>query len=1221
MKKITTLIFALVAGISVNWAQTGCEEDWNGYVESKDMGSTGYFTLYGGAEKMVSQAYHYSGTGVITAVQFEYEHYHWWGYPVRVSIYYVDANNKPTGSPIVQTNEIWLGWGQHTATVGLNNKQVTQDFAIVVERLLNYVPINIKHTDGDGNGEDLAASRTNTGNWQSIGSDSDFFIKPKMVHENDPSFTVDSDCVPLNTAVNFTNASEFTQDRMFNQITEPGYSGGEMLYSWDFGDGGNSNSENPSHTFTSAGLYNVTLTTTIDDWEGAPCQNTYSMEISVGLDVTATSADVSCYGAENGSLTLTGSGGDGTYEYSLDGMNYDTPSTFTGLGAGTHNIYVMDGHGCESSGMTVTIAEPAEIIIASPVGTTSATCGNPDGGITAFASGGEGTLNYSLDNTNYQSTGSFTGLSAGMYTLYVRDESNSCVETETVVVSNTNSPTLTLQSYTTIACYGETNGTITVIGSGGTGSLEYSLDGTTFQSTGSFTGLAAGSYKPIVRDAAGCIGTVGTITITQPAPIKWDLFSTAALCNGSSDGQVNVEYYSGGIGTITYSIDGTNFQQSSVFNGLAAGTYTITTKDGAGCTQTANIMVGEPSVVVASVSSTADLSCHESGDGSITVSANGGTPGYMFRLQNWDYQNSNVFNELSAGTYTVTVKDNHNCLATTSVTIAQPTEILANITSGNSTCGNANGTLLVVGSGGSGSGYMYDLNDGLQTNGTGAFSGLPADEYGVMITDGTGCNAFFGTVVTDSDGPSIDATASTDVTCNGGNDGTISITGVSGGTGTLEYSVDGEDYQSSNVFTDLYAGDHTVRVRDANGCTGEVSITLTEPAGISVVLTGTDVTCYGGYSGEISVAAGGGAGTLAYSSNGINYQSTPVFSGLAAGTYEITVKDAGQCTSTEEITITQPTQIVQYSGSLNVTCSGGTDGAIYTFANGGTGSKVYSIDGVNYQASGVFNNLPAGLYTVYAKDNNDCIVYEEINITEPTALNLNASVVNVSCASGENGVIDLTVIGGTAPYTYSWTGPSFYNSEDIFNLESGTYNVTVTDANGCMITSGYTVTEPASPVIVNGAVTNASSQTNTDGAIDVTATGGTPPYTYDWDNGSTQEDLSSLAPGVYVVEVTDAAGCSNSAYFTVGATTGLDEENGQETIVVYPNPANDFIKIEMPKPSDKIEMIDMTGKVIYTAVPENTKFQLQVADLSEGVYFINVYSDGTVNRIKVVINR
>jgi hypothetical protein len=1240
MKKFTFMVLGLLAGATGSFAQC---LDWNEYVDHKNVSGTGYHTLEVGQEEYAAQTYHYSGPGEIRRIEIEGDYDEdlpWWGNYIylQIGVYNVDANNRPT-TPIWTTTDYWSKY-EMSNTYNLS-ESVNDDFAVVVRIMPSSYNPNGKQFKvmmtgaGEGNNEDLSstAGTSTGGNWISLlpGDDYDFYMIPRMQHLPEADFSVTKECnVAVGETLTFSDNSDFSQDPMFNTITLGGYTGSETLYHWDFGDGQTSTMQNPTHSYSNPGVYTVELTTTIDTWPmgGDVCTDTKSVEISVGLEVNGSPTHLSCNGDGSGEIAFAGAGGAGNYEYSIDGSNWHS-SPITGLDAGTYSIWVRDDLGCVESGNAVTVNEPTAVSIAEPVVTT-ATCGNADGALTFSASGGTGAITYSIDGSNYQSAGTFSNLSAGGYTLYAKD-ANGCEEMAHAVVTSTDSPDLTLQSYTTVSCNGGNDGSITLIGSGGTGALEYSIDGgQTFQASGSFTSVSAGTYAPLVKDAAGCIGQLdcgfsiiscGTVTITEPEELNFAFETTPTSCNNGTNGSIEVTLVTGGTGNATYSLNGTNYQSNSTFNNLSAGSYSVYTKDAAGCVATLIANVDEPSAIAISVDNVIDLSCFESGDGEIHVSATGGVGEYEYSLDGGDFISASDYTDLDAGTYSIVVSDANGCQANTSATVNQPTEIQAAITEGASTCGNATGTILAVANGGSGSGYSYSLDGGSTTNGTGSFSSLAGGDYIIWVEDGDGCVNVFDAQVADSDGPTIGGTATTDVSCFGGDNGTIEITSMATGTAPFQYSVDGGAQQSSNILTGLDAGDHTVLIEDAAGCLVDVTLTINEPSAIVVTLNGTDASCFGGDDGAITAAAGGGTGALAYDLNGGGFVSTSTFDDLTAGNYIVTVKDALQCLGSASITIGEPTEIDLTVAYLDVTCNGADNGQISATATGGTGTIEFSLDQSAWTTNGQFIDLPGDDYFVYARDANGCIVQEALTIDEPHALLLVGQVSDVSCAGGDDGVIDLTVTGGTPGYMFQWS--NFQQSEDAFNLSEGTYTVDVMDANGCLASDSYIVDEPSNPIIVNGTVTNASSGTGSDGTVDITVTGGTPPYTFAWSNGATTEDLSQLSPGVYVVTVSDANGCESTTSYTVNFTVGLDENGEEFTLSVYPNPASNVVNIELSNDviADQLVILDISGKVVYNEIPQNSDVEIDVAFMAEGVYFVNIYAGKEVITKKLVINK
>lgn len=1221
MKTKFVLLFAmfLIGFYNLN-AQNSCS-DIGRYVNSKNTGQTGLFTLELGDEEEAAQTYRYSGPGVVNGVRV-YGNFPApiGGVPLAVTFYNVDAAGRPT-SAVQTVNTTWWA-GQHNApgyidvTFPGGGVYASANFALGV-RVRSAFPwggiFRVGYTgDGEGLGEDLASvAGTSTGfNWTSaknnFAKDGDFYIEPRITHFITSAFTVNNKCVSAGQTVSFTNTSSVTKDPMFNQILAQGYSGGQALFTWSFGDGSPvSNAVNPTHTYTAAGVYTVTLTTKIDGWN-SDCNDVFTTQISVGLTASApTVTNLTCFGSNNGSATANVAGGAQPYTYSLTGGDdafYQSSSTFGSLTAGSYTMYVKDNVGCvKTVGFTVT--QPSAIVFSSIVPTT-ADCGNSNGAITVTATGGSGSIQYKLNDGNYQSSGSFSNLSAGAYTITAKD-ANNCTGATLVSINNVSAPVLSLLSSTSVSCNGGSDGSIVVIGNGGVGTLQYSLNGDDFQTSGTFSNVPAGIYPVTVKDATGCTRVL-TVTITEPAPLSISAKGVATSCNGGNDGRIEVVAASGGIGTLTYSLNGVNYQSGTVFSGLVPNNYTVYVRDIAGCTATTSVTVGQPAIIGITTFIT-NASCNGFNNGSITVIATGGTGKYMYSIDGVNYQPTNVFSELSARNYSVYVKDQNNCvIVKLNNFVTEPTKVEGVATTGSSTCGNNNGSILVSASGGSGNGYQFSL-DGINYNSTGLFNNLGAGTYYILILDDASCGTIIAATIEDLDGPSIVGVSSTNISCNGGNDGTITINSVTGGTGQITYSINGSTFQTSNVFTGLTAGTYTIVVRDVNGCTGSVSRTLLEPNAIVINTTATDATCFGGNNGAIQVVASGGAGTLAYSIDfGLTYQSSSVFSGLNAGTYVVVVRDAGGCLNNQSIRINQPAKINISVGVLNVTCRNAADGAIAVTAWGGTGALQYSLDGTTYQSSNVFTGLSGGAYIVRVKDANNCVEFQNTLVVEPALLKAVGTTSNVSCAGGNNGVIDLTVSGGTLPYNFIWSNSA--TTEDNFNLSEGTYTVYISDANGCLFSDDYSITEPANPIIVNGVVADATDSLTLNGAIDITVTGGTSPYTYAWSTGATSQDVSGLAAGNYSVTVKDVNNCVTSNSFTVAGYTSVAEISViKNSTSLYPNPASNFTVVEaVGFEINTVQVYDLTGRLVFESTPNTSKENINTAEFTNGMYYVRI---------------
>jgi uncharacterized protein YjdB len=364
--------------------------------------------------------------------------------------------------------------------------------------------------------------------------------------------------------------------------------------------------------------------------------------------------------------------------------------------------------------------------------------------------------------------------------------------------------------------------------------------------------------------------------------------------------------------------------------------------------------------------------------------------------------------------------------------------------------------------------------------------------------------------------------------------------------------------------TGLAAGTYSVTVIDANGCTTTASATITQPsAALSATVTGqTNVLCNGNSTGAINLSVSGG--TSSYSYLWSNSATTEDLSGLAAGTYSVTVTDANGCTTTASATITQPSAALSatISSQTNVLCNGNSTGAINLSVSGGTSSYSYLWN--NSATTGDISGLAAGTYSVTVTDANGCTTTASATITQPSAA-LSATVTgqtNVLCNGNSTGSINLSVTGGTSSYSYLWNNGA--TTEDLSGLAAGTYSVVVTDANGCTTTASATITQPSAALsaVVSGQ-TNVLCNGNSTGAINLSVSGGTSSYTYLWNNSATTEDLSSLAAGTYSVTVTDANGCTTTASATITQPSLLIASIASQTNVTCNGGSNGLATISV----------------------------------------------------------
>ncbi len=377
-------------------------------------------------------------------------------------------------------------------------------------------------------------------------------------------------------------------------------------------------------------------------------------------------------------------------------------------------------------------------------------------------------------------------------------------------------------------------------------------------------------------------------------------------------------------------------------------------------------------------------------------------------------------------------------------------------------------------------------------------------------------------------------TTQVNVSCNGGSNGSIDVT-VTGGTAPYTYDW-GVGQPTTEDRTGLAAGTYTVTVTDAVNATTTVSATITQPTALALNTTQINVSCNGGSNGSIDLTVAGGTAPYTYDW-GVGQPTTEDRSGLAAGTYSVTVTDGNNCVATTSATIIQPAILALSTTQVNVSCNGGTNGSIDLTVTGGTGPYTYNW-GMGQPTTEDRSSLAAGTYNVTVTDANSCTAITSATITQPAILALSTTQVNVSCNAGSNGSIDLSVTGGTGPYTYNW-GMGQPTTEDRSGLTADTYNVTVTDANSCTAITSATIDQPTALALSTTQV-NASCNGGSNGSIDLSVTGGTAPYTYNWGMGQpTTEDRSGLAGGTYNVTVTDANNCTAATSATITQPAAL----------------------------------------------------------------------------------
>ncbi|WP_425412738.1 SdrD B-like domain-containing protein, partial [Lewinella cohaerens] len=593
-----------------------------------------------------------------------------------------------------------------------------------------------------------------------------------------------------------------------------------------------------------------------------------------------------------------------------------------------------------------------------------------------------------------------------------------------------------------------------------------------------------------------------------------------------------------------------SFTESATFTANADGNYQVIVFANSGCTDTAfvNIAIANPIVLTGSSSSDAD--CNGAATGSITLNVAGGTGNYVYDWGDLAGTNDPADRtNLTAETYTVTVSDDGGCSAIQSFTINQPTVLMA-VADSVAVCGGESGTLTVMASGGV-TPYTYQWSDGGGTDASATYTQTEiARSYTVTVTDANGCETTAVGRLTVLPLAAFDLTEDTLICA--GETVTLETSNLFiyvGGpltTVTFDWNT-GEDTPTIDVTpasTQTYTVTVTVTYDFSEDeqliCQGEESVTVTVAPNVVIDADNTtviDADCNGSSTGSIDLIVTSGTPTYIYSWTGPDGFTADVedISGLAAGTYTVVVTDQNGCSDTEIFTITEPTVLaIDMTGSTteDSDCNESAVGAIDLVVAGGTTPYTYLWN--TGATSEDLSSLIAGMYTVTVTDDQGCTDEATFTIEEPTLLEVSATKTDETCAMA-NGTIDVTVNGGTSPYTYAWNDGD--TTEDRSDLAPGTYTITVTDANNCTATTSITIIADPVPIVTVDDVTLCADE---DATLVAVVSSGTPPYTYLWSNGGTSSSTvieEVFATNTYTVTVTDADGCTATATGTVNVNS------------------------------------------------------------------------------------
>ena len=744
---------------------------------------------------------------------------------------------------------------------------------------------------------------------------------------------------------------------------------------------------------------------------------------------------------------------------------------------------------------------------------------------------------FSVDGgATYQNSGTFSNLAAGTYPVRAEFGPN-CIFDTIIILTQPNPLSAIIQSDSTL-CNSTCNGEISIAATGGTGPYNFLINGLLPQTSPLYTGLCVGTYAVTINDVNNC--TINQNVIVSEPPILTLVLDTVtfAACS-SATGSILISAQ-GGIPSYMYSIDSGPFQSDSLFSSLVAGTYNITVSDSNNCTDQMSVIVNTALGPTGYLDSLVNVTCFSDSSGLAIIGANGGTGPYQYSLSMGPLQNSNVFDSLIAGNYTVNITDDNGCDGLVNFVVTEPTPLLMTYTSENALCFNSCDGLVQLDVTGSNPPYVYSLNSAV-------YSPTPFNQFDTILNICSGSNLILN--VKDSSECIVSALVNilepdsiefapviTNPTCFDACNGEILMQPI-GGTGNFEFSIDnGVSYFTSNQFLNLCENTYNLSVRDSNLCINTDTISLISPPEFQInTISVVHTTCLNS-DGSIQIEIDNPVNpnyTFTNTNTGstVINSSTATFSNLSSGVYEIIAIDNSGCIDTVYIGLSDSslTANVDTASITHIDCFGLCAGSFSVMASGGKAPYLYSINNGLLDSIPSFTGLCAGQYAVLVEDDSGCVETFQVEIFEPDELSFLSTNSDIDCFGDCSGEINfINNSGGVPPYNFSIdNGVSFFLDSNFIGLCDNQYNMILRDSNNCEISSIQQISENAELIVIQ-TTENGSCNGSADGLILFAVSGGVPTYQYSIDDGitfSTSSSFTGLNAGTYLIQIRDSENC------------------------------------------------------------------------------------------------
>jgi len=882
---------------------------------------------------------------------------------------------------------------------------------------------------------------------------------------------------------------------------------GQQPITYDYGNGP---TQTPVFSNLSAGPYTVTAT------DAVGCNTTLTVIISQDPtpSLSIISTDNENCGAANGSFTVQASGGIAPYIYELDNGQISRTPTFNNLAAGSYTVSVMDANNCSAS-QVINIQQTGNINV-SIADMRDDNCNTANGSFRIAATGGQTPYTYDLGNgavTNNE----FTGLTAGNYVVTVVD-ANDCSTVANIDINGSSSPVTTINNVTQTTC-SQSTGSVSIGVTGGVAPFTYDI-GNGSSTTPTFDNLAAGNYVITVTDVNNCT-TTQPITINEPSSPALSIVASQNAACGNANGSVSV-ISAGGQAPYTYDI-GQGITTNPNFSSLAEGNYTVTVYDANNCSDVMAVTISNSPTPTVAIANKQDASCNLN-NAILTVAGTGAAP-FTYDIGTGPSTDP-TFNNLAEGTYTVTLTDNNNCTASTTIEIEStggPQINVQNTTEAR--CDESNGSITVSAFGGFAP-YTYDIGNG--PTDTPKFTDLAGGNYIVTLTDDNGCTATQSITLGNLSAPTFGIGNFVKASC-GERNGSFSVSAF-GGLPPYRFSIGGPSTTNS-VFSELRAGFYTVVVSDANNCATSLSVEVEGTEMPEVEVINQQAANCSTADGQFDLQVTGGV-TPYFFDLGAGESTNNTFRNLSPGNYEVTITDASNCSQVKTIEIAGSSAInLAVTDQLPAAC-GANNGSFTINPTGGQAPYNYTLNGVAYP-SATFSDLAAGSYAISAIDVNGCSSASTIEIPATDGPELAVEILP-NCRDA-TATINITATQGQAPYRYD-IGDGLTTLSTFRAVEAGTYQLKVVDALDCESIQNVVVNVAAQEPAAAIDITQEPACNTANGSIKINVTRGIPPYIYALNDTekSPFSTFSNLSAGDYNVTVIDAGGCSTIVPVALG---------------------------------------------------------------------------------------